>query len=131
MTVAGQPGSLPELAMSAGTVTETKRKSVPRSVRRPDVRRQPPYHVILLDDDHHTYAYVIEMLGRLFGHSRPQAYLMALEVDRTGRVVVDTTTKERAEFKRDQIHAYGRDWRLEHCQGSMSATIEPAEDPGA
>jgi len=32
-----------------------------------------------------------------------------------------------AEFGRDQIHAYGRDWRLERSQGSMSAVVEPAQ----
>jgi len=41
--------------------------------------------------------------------------------------VVETTTKERAELKRDQIHAYGPDWRIPHCVGSMSADVEPAE----
>jgi len=87
----------------------------------------PLWHVVLLDDDDHTYDYVIEMLGKLFGHSRQTAYRMACEVDATGRVVVDTTTRERAELKRDQIHAYGRDWRLERSRGSMSAVIEPAE----
>ena len=95
-----------------------------------DVRtkRQPPYHVILLNDDDHTYRYVIEMLGKLFGHSEQRAYLMAKEVDGTGRVIVDTTTMERAELKRDQIHAYGTDPDIESCKGSMSAVIEPAED---
>jgi len=39
---------------------------------------------------------------------------------------VDTTSLERAELKRDQIHAYGADWRLTTCKGSMSAVIEPA-----
>ena len=29
----------------------------------------PRYHVILFDDDEHTYEYVIEMLMDLFGHS--------------------------------------------------------------
>jgi ATP-dependent Clp protease adaptor protein ClpS len=87
----------------------------------------PRYHVILLDDDDHSYEYVIEMLGALFGHSVETAYQMACEVDRTGRVIVETTTRERAELKRDQIHAYGADWRIEHCQGSMSAVVEPAE----
>ena len=52
---------------------------------------------------------------------------MAGEVHTKGRVVVDTTSKERAELKRDQIHAYGADHRLPRCKGSMSATIEPAE----
>ncbi|MFQ5806559.1 MAG: ATP-dependent Clp protease adaptor ClpS [Phycisphaerae bacterium] len=86
----------------------------------------PWWHVILLDDDDHTYDYVIELLGKIFGHDLETAFRMACEVDTTGRVIVDTTSRERAELKRDQIHAYGRDWRLERSQGSMSATIEPA-----
>jgi ATP-dependent Clp protease adaptor protein ClpS len=87
----------------------------------------PRYHVVLLDDDDHTYEYVIEMLMKLFGHSRAKAFRLAVKVDMSGRVVVDTTTKERAELKRDQIHAYGPDPRIPYCRGSMSATIEPAE----
>ena len=89
-------------------------------------RLAPFWNVILLDDDDHTYDYVIEMLGKVFGHGLETAYQMASEVDTTGRVIVDTTTLERAELKRDQIHAYGRDWRLERSAGSMSAVIEPA-----
>ncbi|MBP7934246.1 MAG: ATP-dependent Clp protease adaptor ClpS [Phycisphaerae bacterium] len=92
-------------------------------------RPQPPYHVILHDDDDHSYEYVIEMLGRLFGHSSARAFRMAAEVDTTGRVIVETTTLERAELKRDQIHAYGPDPRIRRCKGSMRATIEPATDP--
>jgi len=41
-------------------------------------------NVILLDDDDHTYEYVIEMLCKLFGHSQEIAYRMACEVDATG-----------------------------------------------
>ena len=104
----------------AGTVTIVE----PRKVCRP--KRQPAYHVILKDDDDHTYEYVIGMLGKLFGHTDEKAYQLATEVDETGLVIVDTTTLERAELKRDQIHAFGRDWRLPRCAGSMSADIEPA-----
>ncbi len=88
-------------------------------------RRQPPYNVILLDDDDHSYEYVILMLNRLFGHKLEDAFRMACEVDQTGRVIVDTTTMERAELKRDQIHAFGRDKRISRCKGCMSAVIEP------
>ena len=84
------------------------------------VQEIPMFNVVLLDDDDHTYEYVIEMLMHIFGHSQEKAYGMAVKVDRAGRVVVDTTTKERAELKRDQIHSYGADWRIEHCRGSMS-----------
>src|ERR1700722_13636189 len=92
-----------------------------------EVKKQPPYHVILWNDDDHTYEYVIEMLKKLFGHPEPKGFMMAKEVDTKGRVIVDTTSLERAELKRDQIHAYGADPRLPRCKGSMSATIEPAE----
>ena len=95
-------------------------------VAAPKPRTAPLWHVILLDDDDHTYEYVIEMLCKLFGHSQGIAYRMACEVDATGRVIVDTTVLERAEFKQQQIHAYGADWRIERCKGAMRAVLEPA-----
>jgi ATP-dependent Clp protease adaptor protein ClpS len=90
-------------------------------------KRQPPYHVFLLDDDDHTYEYVIGMLQRLFGIQPEEGFVLAREVDCSGRVIVDTTTLERAELKRDQIHSFGRDWRIPRCEGSMQAMIKPAE----
>jgi len=90
-------------------------------------KRLPPYHVILMNDDDHTFDYVIHMMQRLFGHPVEKGYQIAVEVHSKGRVIVDTTSKERAELKRDQIHAFGADPLLPRCQGSMSATIEPAE----
>lgn len=89
-------------------------------------RKLPPFNVVLIDDDEHTYAYVIEMLQLVFGHEAEQAYKLAQEVDETGRVVVLTTHKEKAELKRDQIMGYGADPRIESCRGSMTAVIEPA-----
>jgi len=90
-------------------------------------RRQPPYHVVLLNDDDHTYEYVIEMLKALFGHPVEKGFELAKLVDTTGRAIVCTTSMERAELKRDQIHAFGPDPRLTRCKGAMSADIEPAE----
>jgi ATP-dependent Clp protease adaptor protein ClpS len=91
------------------------------------IKRQPPYHVILLNDDDHSFAYVIHMLQSLFGHPPELGHQMAVEVHTKGRVIVDTTSMERAELKRDQIHAFGPDPLVPRCQGSMSAEIEPAE----
>jgi ATP-dependent Clp protease adaptor protein ClpS len=54
-------------------------------------------------------------------------FKMAKEVDEKGRVIVDTTSLERAELKQEQIHAFGPDPLIERCKGSMSAVIEPAE----
>ena len=93
----------------------------------PKIHTARPWQVVLLNDDDHTYEYVIEMLGNVFGHPVEAAFLMAQEVDRAGRVVVDVTTRERAELKQEQIHAYGPDHRLPRSQGSMTAEIEPVE----
>jgi ATP-dependent Clp protease adaptor protein ClpS len=108
---------------SAPAAAKPKRKRKPKPSTRP--RQLPPYNVVLIDDDQHTYEYVIEMLKALFGHAPGKGYVLACEVDRTGRAIVLTTTKEHAELKRDQIHAYGRDKRIGTCRGSMSAAIEP------
>lgn len=98
-------------------------KPLPGTSKKP--QKLPPYNVILLNDDDHTYEYVIEMLKKLFGHPQEKGFQLAEEVDKTGRTIVLTTTKEHAELKRDQIHAYGADWRMESSKGSMSAKIEP------
>jgi ATP-dependent Clp protease adaptor protein ClpS len=95
---------------------------------RPVPRRLPAFNVVLLDDNDHSYDYVIEMLGVVFMYPVERAYQMAKEVDKSGRVVVLTTHKELAELKRDQILRYGADPRLTRSQGSMSAVIEPAAD---
>lgn len=90
-------------------------------------KRQPPYHVVLLNDDDHSFDYVIRMLKELFGYAEERGFTMAYEVHTRGRVIVCTTSLERAELKRDQIHAYGPDPMIQRSKGSMSAEIEPAE----
>jgi ATP-dependent Clp protease adaptor protein ClpS len=91
-------------------------------------RRQPRYHVVLWDDDDHSYDYVVLMMKQVFGHGVERGFLIAKEVDSSGRAICLTTTKEHAELKRDQIHAFGRDHLIERCKGSMSASIEPESE---
>ena len=107
-----------------GTVTVAPAK--PQAKPSNQTKQLPPYNVVLLDDDHHTYAYVIEMLGKVFGYDEPKAFKMAEEVDTKGRVILLTTHKERAELKRDQVLGYGADFRMATSKGSMSAIVEPA-----
>jgi ATP-dependent Clp protease adaptor protein ClpS len=66
------------------------------------------------------------MFHRIFGYPAEKGYELAREVDTIGRVICMTTTKELAELKRDQIHAFGPDEAIGCCKGSMSATITPA-----
>ncbi|HMP18237.1 MAG TPA: ATP-dependent Clp protease adaptor ClpS [Gemmatales bacterium] len=115
------------MSFEATQIRTKKAKPKRKQDARQKVYKMPPYHVILLNDDDHTFEYVIRMLRDLFGHPREKANLMAHEVNDTGRCIVDTTTKERAELKQEQIHAYGADPLSQHSKGSMSAIIEPAE----
>jgi ATP-dependent Clp protease adaptor protein ClpS len=89
-----------------------------RQAGQDDSGHAPLYNVVLLDDDYHTYDYIIEMLGKLFLHSPAQAFRHAVEVDTEGRSIIMTCELTHAEYARDQIHGYGRDFRVESCQGS-------------
>lgn len=97
----------------------------PETEQRAGSERAGLYRVILLDDDDHSYNYVIEMLQRIFYFSVRQALRHAREVDLTGRTVLITCGRREAEFSRDQIQAYGPDPLIPRCRGSMSALIEP------
>ena len=118
------------MSQEAAATVENPEVAVPRRRPRNDDRpkRQPRYNVLLWNDDDHTYSYVINMLQELFGHPVEMGYQMAKEVDTQGKVVVLTTTREHAELKRDQIHAYGKDAQIASSQGSMSSTIEPVPE---
>jgi ATP-dependent Clp protease adaptor protein ClpS len=89
---------------------------------------EPPWHVILLDDDFHSRAYVIEMLHTIFGHSPELGARMAEEVNDQGRVIVVTVHKELAELRKQQIEEYGPDAEELSDEGqiSMRAEIEPS-----
>lgn len=84
------------------------------------------YHVIILNDDEHTFDYVIEMLQAVFAISYSAALSHTMEADATGSSIVLTTSLEEAEQKRDQVHAYGPDWRMPNSRGSVAALVEPA-----
>jgi ATP-dependent Clp protease adaptor protein ClpS len=66
----------------------------------------PPYHVILMNDDHHSFDFVIAVLRKVFGVSEEQAFQFALRAHETGRSVVWTGAKETAEFKVEQMRTF-------------------------
>lgn len=100
-----------------------KRAAKARTDKKP--KRQPRYHVILWNDNDHSYDYVIIMMRKLFGHPVEKGFEIARQVDKSGRAVCLTTTREHAELKVEQIHGFGSDPLIPRCKGSMSASIEP------
>jgi ATP-dependent Clp protease adaptor protein ClpS len=106
--------------MATATLTDTRTETDPST-------DQPvPWNVVLLDDDDHTYDYVIDLAQKVFAMPTERAYRAACTVDKQGRVVLMTTHKELAELKREQVLTFGRDWRMERSRGPMSCIIEPA-----
>ncbi len=45
----------------------------------------PPYAVIVLNDDYHTFEYVICVFQKVFGYSLQKAILLAQEIHKQGR----------------------------------------------
>lgn len=107
----------PDLDVAVEEETTTKKEEKPR--------RQPRYHVVLWNDNDHTYIYVIRMMKELFGLTPEKGYKVAKTVHHHGKAICMTTTRELAELKRDQIKAFGKDPDIPRCKGSMSASIEP------
>jgi len=89
-------------------------------------RRQPPYNVVILNDEEHTFEYVIDLLVKLFRHSLPTAEVLTWRIHSTGRAIVYTTHREKAELKRDQVLEWGPDPRMSISKGPLGCYIEPA-----
>jgi ATP-dependent Clp protease adaptor protein ClpS len=105
---------------STATVVETDASTEEQT------RRLPPYNVVILNDEEHSFPYVIELLIKLFRHPLPTAEELTLRIDTTGRAVVYTTHKELAELKRDQVIAYGPDPSMAISKGPLRCYVEPA-----
>ncbi len=90
--------------LTADPVVKPKNKKDERT------KRQPRFHVILWDDDDHSYEYVILMMRQIFGHTIDRGFKIANAVDSDGRSICLTTTREHAELKVEQIHSFGKDF---------------------
>ncbi len=123
--IQGQAGVTLRLAVPGGVSAATP-VLTPAEKRTEFEQHSPLYHVVLLDDDEHTYDYVVEMLQKLFLMPTDVAFQHAVEVDTTGRTIVITCELPQAEFARDQVHAYGADPRMPRSKGSMTAVLVPA-----
>ncbi|MGE3855899.1 MAG: ATP-dependent Clp protease adaptor ClpS [Dehalococcoidia bacterium] len=103
----------------------------PTEVDEPESRAERLWRLVLIDDDDHSYDYVIEMLGAVFGYGREKSFALARIVDTQGRVTLMTAEKAACEAKQGQVHAYGADPRIPRCKGSMTAIVEEADTPFA
>lgn len=85
------------------------------------------WNVILLNDDYHSYEYVIDLLMEIFHYDVAKAFDMTRYISENGQGIVDTTTRERAELKQEQVHSRGPDPMIPQSVGSITCDIEPAD----
>jgi ATP-dependent Clp protease adaptor protein ClpS len=87
----------------------------------------PQYHLVLLNDDIHTYQYVITMLRDVFGIPTPRGYALAHQIDEQGRAVVFIGSLDRVNDKRKQVLEYGPDkWATSKTVQPLAVVIEKA-----
>ena len=79
------------------------------------------FHVILLNDNDHSYDYVTEILRKLFYFSKHQSYKHTVEVNSKGKTILMTCVQKEAEFCRDQVLFYGPDPRIADYLSLMAA----------
>jgi ATP-dependent Clp protease adaptor protein ClpS len=92
-------------------------------------KRQPPWVVIVHNDDFHTFPYVIEVLQRVCGHNLQRAFLLTNQVHHAGKAPVWSGPQEVAELKRDQIRGFGDDFYADRpVKFPLGVTIEPLPD---
>jgi ATP-dependent Clp protease adapter protein ClpS len=93
---------------TADEVVVVTTRPAPKNKEQP--KTQPPYAVIVENDDLHTFEYVIEGLQKVCGYGRQKAWLLAVEIDARGKANVWSGTKELAELKCEQIRGLGPDF---------------------
>jgi ATP-dependent Clp protease adaptor protein ClpS len=114
----------PPVATEEPVVADPKNRT--REDQRTKQKRQPPYAVIVHNDEEHTFPYVIEMLMKICGHAPEKAYILTTQIHLAGKSVVWTGALEHAELKRDQIRGYGTDfYATKPVEFPLGVTIEP------
>ncbi len=89
-------------------------------------KKQPPYAVVVFNDDAHTFDYVIETFTKVFGYPHEKSLSLAMLIHTAGRAVVWTGSLEVAELKRDQLRSAGPDfYAAQKVDWPLGVTIEP------
>src|SRR5207249_2168582 len=90
-------------------------------------RRQPPYAVILHNDDLNTMEFVVLVLRKVFGYTVEKCVELMMEAHHKGRAAVWVGPLEVAELKADQIRSCGSD-PTTAARGAqpLGVSVEPA-----
>ena len=103
-----------QAAVAEPPVIDVPEKDAKKSPTKSKPKRMPPYAVVVLNDDDHSYEYVVATFRKVFGYDETKCWLLAKEIDTSGRAIVWTGSKEVAELKRDQIRSATSEFQGPH-----------------
>jgi ATP-dependent Clp protease adaptor protein ClpS len=99
----------------------------PAERERTETRRIPPYNVILENDDHHSFEFVVDVLRKVLACTLERAVQLTFQAHTTGRAIIWTGPKEVAELKVDQVGTFHETRAQDGAKlGPLGCYIEPA-----
>lgn len=87
----------------------------------------PHFRLVLLNDNTHSYQYVIDLLASVFGMSIEKAFVLTRAVDQTGRAVVFIGDAVEVEERINRVLAAGPDPLLKISTGPLQVLVEEVE----
>lgn len=98
----------------------------PKTKDKTRTKTQPPYAVVVINDDVHTFAYVILCFQKVFGYDIQKCTQLAMTIHEAGRAIVWSGALEIAELKKEQIEGMGPDHEArQKCDFPLKVELEP------
>jgi ATP-dependent Clp protease adaptor protein ClpS len=116
--------TLEKTAQAEVETPETERPDIdPRERTKP--KRQPPYAVILHNDDLNGMDFVVSVICKVFKYTWLHATWLMLKAHASGRCIVWTGSREVAELKAEQLKSCGADPMMKaNGATTLSVSIE-------
>jgi ATP-dependent Clp protease adaptor protein ClpS len=97
-----------------------------RLEQEPQRKTQPPYAVVVFNDDIHTFEYVVGTFMRVFGYPLEKSSTLASQIHHHGKGIVWSGTREVAELKCEQLRGAGHDFNgIRVVESPLRAIVEP------
>ena len=117
---------MPDSNAATATPEAAPQQAKPRTDPRDKPKQPPRYAVVLHNDPHSTFAFVILTLEKVFGYDLQKCYRLTNVVHRRGKAHAWTGLKEHAEHKAAQIVAEGADPTVaKQYAAPLKVTVEP------
>ena len=111
------------VAVESPPILERRQQEQPSDAQ---PKKQPPYAVVVFNDNVHTLQYVVETFTKVFGYPVEKSFTLAMQIHNEGKGIVWSGMREVAELKRDQLRSAGPDfYAITKVEFPLGVTVEP------